>query len=67
MKCPGQDIRYWKIGDIFESPCPKCGNLVEFFKDDNYRKCNCGYLFMNIKNAKLGCAEYCEFADKCIS
>ena len=25
MKCPGQDTRYWKPGDIFESPCPACG------------------------------------------
>ena len=25
MKCPGQDIRYWKPGAIFEVKCPKCG------------------------------------------
>ena len=34
MKCPGQDMRYWKPGDIFNAKCPKCGGTVEFFKDE---------------------------------
>lgn len=34
MKCPGQDRRYWKPGDIFDVECPQCGNGVEFFKDE---------------------------------
>ena len=33
MKCPGQDMRFWKPGDIFDTQCPKCGRRVEFFKE----------------------------------
>jgi HD superfamily phosphohydrolase YqeK len=48
MKCPGQDSRYWKPGAIFEAKCPKCGNEVEFFKDDTTRLCKkCGHRFLN--------------------
>lgn len=65
MKCPGQDTRNWKPADIFEVKCPKCGKLVEFFKDEVARKCRCG---VRIKNPKLdmGCLEWCQFADKCV-
>ncbi len=48
MKCPGQDTRYWKPEAVFEAKCPKCGNAVEFFKDDTTRKCGiCGHRFLN--------------------
>jgi len=37
-------MQYWKPGAIFESTCPKCGQPVEFFKDDTARKCgSCGH------------------------
>lgn len=66
MKCPGQDIRYWKPGAIFEVKCPKCGHEVEFFKDDPARKCDkCGHRFIN-PEMDFGCASYCEFAEQCI-
>jgi len=66
MKCPGQDIRYWKPGAIFEVKCPKCGHEVEFFKDDPSRKCDkCGHRFIN-PEMDFGCASYCEFAEQCI-
>lgn len=66
MKCPGQDTRYWKAGDIFEGSCPKCGNAIEFFKDDSTRKCKkCGTKILNPKN-DFGCAAYCKFADQCL-
>ena len=66
MKCPGQDTRYWKPGDIFVAECPKCGAEIEFFKDDTRRRCAwCGHLFYNPKIA-LGCAEWCQYADKCV-
>jgi len=64
MKCPGQDTRYWKPGDIFEVKCPKCGNDVEFFKDDPARKCpKCGHRFLN-PNLDFGCASYCPYAEQ---
>ena len=66
MKCPGQDTQYWKPGAIFEARCPKCGNAVEFFKDDTTRKCNkCGHRFVN-PDMDFGCAAYCPHAEQCI-
>ncbi len=66
MKCPGQDTRFWKPGDIFVTECPKCGAEIEFFKDDARRRCAwCGHLFYNPK-IELGCAEWCQYAEKCV-
>jgi len=66
MKCPGQDMQYWKPGAIFEVKCPKCKKNVEFFKDDTARKCpNCGHRFANPK-MDFGCAAYCQFAKQCL-
>jgi putative nucleotidyltransferase with HDIG domain len=66
MKCPGQDTRYWKPSDIFEAPCPTCGRIVEFFKDDAVRKCaGCGSRVPN-PHLDFGCATYCKFAAQCL-
>ena len=66
MKCPGQETQFWKPGSIFEVKCPKCGHLVEFFKDDPTRKCpKCGHRFMN-PSLDFGCASYCQYAEQCI-
>ena len=66
MKCPGQDMQYWKPGAIYEVKCPKCGKEVEFFKDDPTRKCpHCDHRFLN-PSLDFGCASYCQYADQCI-
>jgi len=66
MKCPGQDIRYWKPEDIFDTNCPQCGVMVEFFKDETVRTCKkCGYRFVNPR-MDFGCAAYCKFASQCL-
>jgi len=66
MKCPGQDSRNWKPGDIFEAPCPQCGVTVEFFKDEPTRKCRkCGHRLPNPR-MDFGCAAYCKFAEHCL-
>ena len=66
MKCPGQDTRFWKPDDIFVAECPKCGAEIEFFKDDARRRCAwCGHMFYNAK-IELGCAEWCQYAEKCV-
>lgn len=66
MKCPGQDMQYWKPGAIFNAKCPECGRQVEFFKDDTARTCDqCGHRFANPK-LDFGCAAYCQYAEQCI-
>ena len=57
MRCPGQDPMFWKPGDVFEIPCPKCSFLVEFFKFDVKRKCKCGHEIVNPR-INFGCAEW---------
>jgi hypothetical protein len=66
MKCPGQDMKYWKDDAIFEVDCPKCGTPIEFYKDDTTRKCrNCDHRLVNPK-MDFGCASYCQFAEQCM-
>jgi len=66
MKCPGQDTRHWKPGDIFEVKCPSCGVLIEFFKDDTRRRCkDCKKWVANPK-LDLGCIEWCKFVEQCV-
>ena len=66
MKCPGQDTRYWKPGDIFEVECPTCGKQVEFFKDEATRRCrSCRGTVVNPR-MDFGCAAYCKYAADCL-
>ena len=65
MRCPGQDMRFWKPGDIFETQCPKCGRKIEFFKDEVRRRCGCGHEVVNPK-MDLGCAAWCQYAEQCV-
>ena len=66
MKCPGQDTRYWKPGDIFEVPCPQCGHTVEFFKDESTRKCRGCHRLVTNPRMDFGCAAYCKYAEQCL-
>ncbi len=64
--CPGQDTRFWKPEDIYEIECGKCGNVIEFFKDEGWRRCSkCGARVKNVKLA-MGCAQWCEHAKECL-
>lgn len=59
-------MQYWKSEAIFEVRCPKCGNQVEFYKDDTNRRCHhCGNRFVNPK-MDFGCAAYCQYAEQCL-
>jgi hypothetical protein len=59
-------MQFWKPGAIFEADCPRCGGLVEFFKDDTARKCGaCGHRFVNPR-MDFGCAAYCPYAEQCL-
>ncbi len=66
MKCPGQDTRFWGLDAIFEEKCPKCGNVLEFFRDDTWRTCKrCGERVQNPR-MNFGCAAHCPYAEQCI-
>ena len=65
MKCPGQDMRFWRPGDVFDTQCPKCRRRVEFFKDEVKRKCRCGHEIVNPK-IDFGCAQWCQYAEQCV-
>jgi predicted RNA-binding Zn-ribbon protein involved in translation (DUF1610 family) len=66
INCPGQDTMFWRPGDIFDVACSKCGNIVEFFKDDASRRCpRCGNRIINLR-LSLGCAQWCEHAKECL-
>lgn len=66
MQCPGQDNRYWDGEAVFEIPCPHCGNILEFFKDDSQRSCRqCGNRILNPR-IDFGCAAYCSHAEQCL-
>ena len=66
MICPGQDTRYWKPGDIFETPCPHCGHTIEFFKDESTRKCRGCHRLVTNPRMDFGCAAYCKYAEQCL-
>ena len=66
QRCPGQDRRFWRNEDIFEAPCPHCGGVIEFWKDDPRRTCgHCGQKAPNPR-MDLGCAQWCKFAKDCL-
>jgi len=66
MQCPGQDNRYWDGEAVFEIPCPHCGNILEFFKDDSQHNCKqCGKKVLNPR-IDFGCAAYCSHAEQCL-
>jgi putative nucleotidyltransferase with HDIG domain len=67
VRCPGQDQRFWKPEDIFDVKCQGCNKPVEFFKDEPKLKCrNCGQVVVNPK-IDLGCAQWCQYAEQCLS
>jgi len=64
--CPGQDMRFWRPGDIFDVTCAECGTAVEFFKDEAKHRCpKCGNRITNPR-LSLGCAQWCEHAKECL-
>ncbi len=65
-RCPGQDRRFWKLDDIFELKCPTCGEALECWKDEPFRKCpDCDATVPNPR-IDLGCAQWCEHAEECL-
>ncbi len=47
-KCPRQEQRAWTPDDTVEVKCSGCGQTMEFFKDEQSRKCRqCGQKVVN--------------------
>jgi len=66
VRCPGQDLRFWKLADIFDVQCPHCGTGIEFWKDEPSVKCpQCRRVIVNPK-LDLGCAQWCQRAEQCL-
>lgn len=66
VRCPGQDLRFWKLDDIFDVECPHCGAAVEFWKDEPSVKCpKCRERVVNPR-LDLGCAQWCQHAEQCL-
>ena len=64
-RCPGQDRINWTADDIFDVLCPSCGKPIEYFKDDQRRKCSgCGAVVENPRFDN-GCATWCAAAENC--
>ena len=64
--CPGQDLRYWKLDDVYEVQCAHCGAMIEFFKDDPRRLCKaCGKKMLNPRN-DMSCTQWCKYAKQCL-
>ena len=64
--CPGQEKRFWKSDDLFDAPCPNCGQVLEFWKNEPRRRCFA--CRKNVLNPKLdlGCAKWCKHAADCL-
>ncbi len=59
-------MAFWDFSAIYDIKCPKCGEPVEFFKDEPARMCKkCGHEFVNPK-MDFGCAAYCKYAEQCL-
>ena len=66
FRCPGQDRRFWTPDDVYDSPCPHCGESIEFFRDDIALRCpGCKKKIANPK-LDLGCAAWCSYAEQCL-
>ena len=65
-RCPGQDMRRWKPGDICYVPCPFCGAEIEFWKDEPMRVCGACQREVRHPRLDLGCAKWCAHAKECL-
>ena len=69
--CPGQDFRKREQKDVVSyEECLNCGEEIEFFYDDVFRKCNSCETIVN-KNSEgvlrdFGCASWCNSAEECL-
>lgn len=59
-KCNGNNTQEWGEDAIFDVKCQRCGNIVEFFKDDITRNCSsCKNKVVNPRK-DFGCGQWCS-------
>ena len=59
-RCSGNNTEEWGFEAIFEIACPKCGMMVEFFKDEIKRTCpKCRESVLNDRKDQ-GCGQWCS-------
>ncbi len=59
-KCTGNNTQEWGFDAVFELECPRCGIMVEFFKDDITRNCaRCRKTVVNTRK-DYGCGQWCS-------
>ncbi len=47
-RCPKQEEKFLKPGQIYDVECSGCGEPVEFFADDREQECRkCGRVLVN--------------------
>ena len=47
-RCPREEENFLKPKGIYEVECSGCGETIEFFEDDQKRKCHkCGEILVN--------------------
>ena len=59
-KCTGNNTHEWGFDAVFDVECPKCGEQVEFFKDEITRNCpQCRHTVVNDRQ-DYGCQMWCS-------
>ncbi|MEE9487932.1 MAG: hypothetical protein V3W00_04400 [Candidatus Brocadiales bacterium] len=62
VRCPGSMKS--TAPEIIERDCPKCGNTVEMFADEEKTDCKCGNTVF--KSKVPTCVEWCSAAEECL-
>lgn len=62
VRCPGS--MKTTAPEIIERECPKCGNIVEMFADEEKVDCSCGNTVF--KDKVPTCVEWCSAAEECL-
>ncbi len=61
-KCPGSAIV--RRPEIVVLTCPKCGEEVEIFSDEEKAACECGEVIFREKT--VSCTDWCKYAKECL-
>ncbi len=59
-KCTGNNTQEWGPNSIFDIICKKCGNPVEFFKDEINRNCSKCRVTVYNDRKDYGCGQWCS-------